>query len=178
MINSKLALLILLLLMVGSAGCTRSDKTTANQSALTETNTPSTIRSADVVKAVAPHGEIVAGQSAEAKVNLTIQKGYHVNSNPPTYSYLKPTELEITPSEGVSVSFIIYPDPLTKKFAFAEKPLAVYEGETSLRVMLKADKSARKGERSLSAKLRIQACDEQVCYAPGTLEFALPLNVK
>src|SRR6266496_4031851 len=171
MTNAKLTLSALLLLASSLAGCVRSDKAPANQSGLTETAKPSTIRSADVVKVVAPPVEIVAGQTGEVKVNLTIQKGYHVNSNPPTYPYLKPTELEIPASEGVSVSFITYPDPLTKKFAFAEKPLAVYEGETTVRVMLRADKSAKKGQRSLSARLRIQACDEQVCYAPGTLEF-------
>ncbi len=178
MTHAKLTLSALLLLVSSLAGCVRSDKTPPNQSGLTETTKPSTIRSADVVKAVAPQVDIVAGQTGEAKVNLTIQNGYHVNSNPPTYPYLKPTELEIPANEGVSVAFITYPDPLTKKFAFAEKPLAVYEGETTLRVMLKADKSARKGQRSLSAKLRIQACDEQVCYAPGMLEFSLPLDIK
>jgi hypothetical protein len=44
--------------------------------------------------------------------------------------------------------------------------------------MLKATASATKGQRSLPAKVQIQACDDQVCYAPGTLELSLPVIVK
>ena len=136
------------------------------------------ITSEGVVKVAAQRVEIPAGGSAEATVRLTIQSGYHVNANPPTFPYLKATALEISPSDGVSVAFVIYPNAVNKKFAFAEQALAVYEGETDLKATLKADKAAKKGERSIPARLRIQACDDQVCYPPGTLELAIPVNVK
>ena len=136
------------------------------------------IASVDVVKAVAQPVEIAVGSSGEAILRLTIQTGYHVNANPPTYSYLKAIELEIAPAAGVSVGPISYPPPRNAKLSFAEKPIAVYEGETEIRATLKADKSAKPGERSLSAKLRIQACDDQVCYPPGTLDLAIPVRIK
>ena len=136
------------------------------------------ITSEGVVKATTQRVEIPAGGSAEATVRLTIQSGYHVNANPPTFPYLKATALEISPSDGVSVAFITYPNALNKKFAFSKEPLAVYEGDTDLKVTLKSDKAAKKGERSIPARLRIQACDDQVCYPPGTLELAIPVNVK
>jgi DsbC/DsbD-like thiol-disulfide interchange protein len=135
------------------------------------------ITSEGVVKAAAQRVEIPAGGSAEAIVRLTIQSGYHVNANPPTFSYLKATTLEISPSDGVSVAFVTYPKALDKKFAFAEKSLAVYEGDTDLKATLKSDQAAKKGERSIPARLRIQACDDQVCYPPGTLELTIPVNV-
>jgi hypothetical protein len=127
---------------------------------------------------VAQPVEIPAGGSAEAVVRVNVQSGYHINANPPTYPYLKATALEIPSGEGVSVAFITYPKALDKTFPFAEKPLAVYEGTTELKATLKADKAAKPGERSLPAHLRIQACDDQVCYQPGTLELAIPVNVK
>ena len=130
------------------------------------------------VKASATAVQIPAGGSAEATVTLTIQTGYHVNANPPTFSYLRPTEVLVETGEGVSVGFITYPNPLTKKFTFAEKPLAVYEGAAAIKVMLKALPAAAKGPRSLPTKLSIQACDDQVCYAPGTLELSIPATVK
>lgn len=136
------------------------------------------IASTDVVKVEPRPVEITAGGSAEADVRLVIQNGYHVNANPPSEPYLKATEIEMPPSEGVSVGFIVYPDPLTKTFSFSERPLAVYEGETHLKVNLKADSSAKKGERHLSAKLRIQACDDQVCYPPGVMNLTIPVNVR
>jgi DsbC/DsbD-like thiol-disulfide interchange protein len=122
--------------------------------------------------------EISAGGSAEAIVKVTIKSGYHTNANPPTFPYLRATELEVAPAEGVSAAPIVYPAATVKKFPFADKPLAVYEGETTLRTTLKADKSAKSGSRSLSAVLRIQACDDQVCYPPGKLALAIPVNIK
>ncbi len=47
-----------------------------------------------------------------------------------------------------------------------------------MKAMLKADKSAQPGKHNLSAKLRVQACDDKVCYAPGVLDLILPVNVK
>jgi DsbC/DsbD-like thiol-disulfide interchange protein len=163
-----------------SAACSRPAPNSASESTSAPAGSPATqrITSEGVVKAAAQRVEIPAGGSAEATVRLTIQNGYHVNANPPTFPYLKPTELEIAPSDGVSVAFVTYPKAPNKKFAFAEQPLAVYEGDTDLKATLKSDKAAKKGERSIPARLRIQACDDQVCYPPGTLELAIPVNVK
>ncbi len=177
MTRSKILIQLLLSVSTGCTlmGCSKSVKT------LSEPADPAIsgrVASTDVVKATVPEVEISPGNSADATVHITIQNGYHINSNPPTYPYLKQTELEIPPGGGVSVGFITYPDPVMKKFNFAEKPLAVYEGETVLRIMLKADKAATKGARTLPAKLRIQACDDQVCYAPGVLEVEIPLKIK
>jgi thiol:disulfide interchange protein DsbD len=130
------------------------------------------------VKASVAEVQIPAGGSAEAIVKLTIQSGYHVNANPPTFSYLKATEVLVQTGEGLSVGFITYPTAQTKTFSFAEKPLAVYEGQATIKVMLKATASAPKGGRSLPTKLNVQACDDQVCYPPGTLELSLPATVK
>jgi DsbC/DsbD-like thiol-disulfide interchange protein len=136
------------------------------------------ITSTGVVKVTTPETSLARGESGDAIVQLNIDDGYHVNANPPTFTYLIPTQLEITPSNGVTVDFITYPDALTKKFSFAEKPLAVYEGATDLKVRFTAAKSAPAGTHNLSARLRVQACDDQVCYAPGTMDLTLPVIVK
>jgi DsbC/DsbD-like thiol-disulfide interchange protein len=151
------------------------------QNAAVESTTPAVsqkITSESVVKATAQPVEIPSGGSAEAIVRVTIQNGYHINGNPPTFSYLKATSLEIPATEGVAVAFVTYPNALEKQFAFSEKALAVYEGVTEIRATLKVDKAAKTGERSVPAQLRIQACDDQVCYPPGTLELAIPVNIK
>ena len=178
--RSTRALLSCLAMLFVSSACSRPAPNSASESALAPAASPiaQRITSEGVVKAAAQRTEISAGGSAEATVRLTIQSGYHVNANPPTFPYLKATALEISPSEGISVAFVTYPTGLNKKFAFAEQPLAVYEGDTDLKATLKADKAAKKGERSIPARLRIQACDDQVCYPPGSLELAIPVNVK
>ena len=144
----------------------------------TDDSEPPRINSVDVVKATPQETTLAAGESGDALVRLQIANGYHVNANPPSQSFLKATEIEIQPAGGISVEFITYPDPLVRKFSFSETPLKVYEGETDLRVRLKADKSAAPGKHNLSAKLRVQACDEKVCYVPGALDVTVPVNVK
>jgi DsbC/DsbD-like thiol-disulfide interchange protein len=167
-----------LLIIAASASCSKPASNSAPVNAVAPSPSAQRITSEGVVKAAAHPVEIPAGASAEAVVRLTTQNGYHVNANPPTYPYLKATVLDISPSEGVSVGFVTYPKAVDRKFPFADKPLAVYEGETDLRVALKADKAAKKGERSIPARLRIQACDEQVCYPPGAIDLQIPVNVK
>ena len=179
MTRSTRTLLSCLLLLFVSAACSKPAPNSASESSSPAASPAAQrITSEGVVKAAAQRVEMSAGGSAEAIVRLTIQSGYHVNANPPTFPYLKATALEISPSDGVSVAFLTYPNGLNKKFAFAEQPLAVYEGDTDLKATLKADKAAKKGERSIPARLRIQACDDQVCYPPGTLELVIPVNLK
>ncbi len=144
----------------------------------TKSPVPQRITSESVVKVSAEPVAIAIGGSTDAVVRLTIRSGYHVNANPPTYSYLKPTQLDVTASNGISATSVSYPSPLTKKFAFADKPLAVYEGETEIKATMKADTTASKGEHSVAAQLRVQACDDQVCYPPGQIELRIPVTVK
>ena len=179
MTRSTRTLLSCLILLFVSAACSKPAPNSASEASSPATSPAAQrITSEGVVRAAAQRVEIPAGGSAEATVRLTIQNGYHVNANPPTFPYLKATALEISPSDGVSVAFLTYPNGLSKKFAFAEQPLAVYEGDTDLKATLKSDKAAKKGERSIPARLRIQACDDQVCYPPGTLELTIPVNLK
>ena len=136
------------------------------------------IASTDVVMIAMQPTDIPAGGQGEVVARLTVKDGYHVNANPATYPYLIATTLSIEPNDGISAGTISYPKPLTRQFPFAENPLAVYEGESEIKVPLKASASATKGERTIPAQLRIQACDDQVCYPPGTIDLKIPLVIK
>ena len=152
--------------------CARTQPSQQNESE------PPRINSVDVVKAIPREATLAKGESGDALVRLLITNGYHVNANPPSQPYLKATEIELKPQEGISVEFITYPDPLLRTFTFSETPLKVYEGETNLKVRLFASKTTKPGKHNLSATLRVQACDEKVCYAPGSLAVTVPVNVK
>lgn len=177
MIRSTRLAFVCLLVLLASA-CSKPAENSASAPPPAASPVAQKTTSESVVSVAAPAVEISAGGSADAIVNVTIKNGYHTNANPPTYPYLKATELEVTSADGVSVAPVTYPTATVKKFPFAEKPLAVYEGEASLKTTLKAAKSARPGRMSLSAVLRIQACDDQVCYPPGKLAVSIPVNIK
>ena len=172
-VSATLIAIVLLL----SVAC-RKPAGEANTPAAAGNSEPPQIASTDVVKATAEELTLAKGESGYAIVRLQIRNGYHINANPPTYPYLKATELEVTPANGISVDFVSYPDALTKKFSFAEEPLKVYEGETIVKAMLKAGPSAPTGKHNLSAKLRVQACDDTVCYPPGVMDLTVPVAVK
>jgi thioredoxin:protein disulfide reductase len=165
----KIRTVSLLILVLFATACSRAGGNNATSP------TPSSL---DVVKANPEEVTISPGGTAAVQVRLKIDSGYHINANPPSFPYLKPTELELTPDGGLSVSFTRYPDPLLKKFSFSESPLAVYEGDTTVSVQLKAARSAALGRKNLSGKLRVQACDDQVCYAPATMDIVVPVNVQ
>lgn len=168
----------LLVLFVVSA-CSKPVEISVNQpTSNPQAPAPRRITSESVVQASALPATLAGGESTNAIVQLKIRNGYHVNANPPTFPYLKPTELEIVASDGISGSSVSYPTPLTRKFAFADKPLSVYEGETEIKAIIKADKAAGKGDHSIAAHLRVQACDEQVCYPPGQIELRIPVTIK
>ncbi len=165
-----------LLILLFVASCSR----TASVNPANESVPPAGpgVSSEKLVKAAVQPVEMPVNGSAEATVQVTVQNGYHINANPASYPYLIPTELTIPETEGVSVNYTYYPNPLIKKFSFAEEPLRVYEGETPIRVALQAAETAAKGQRSLAATLRIQACDDQVCYPPGSIAVAIPVLIK
>ena len=173
-----LMLLSLAVISCAKAPATNTNTTTDATASGSNQSDPPSINSVDVVKALPQEATLTRGRSGEAVVVVKIANGYHVNANPPTLAYLKPTEIELKSADGISVEFIVYPDPLVKKFGFSETPLKVYEGETNLKVHLKADKKVTPGKHNLSAKLRVQACDEKVCYAPGTIDLTVPVNVQ
>jgi hypothetical protein len=133
---------------------------------------------ADVVRVDAPGAELTAGGTTEATVKLAVASGFHINANPPSFSYLKATELTVEPGAGVTVGKPTYPPSVTRKFTFSKDPLAVYEGETEIKLPLTAAADAKKGAQTLKGKLRVQACDEEKCYPPRTIEAAIPVTVK
>ena len=162
------SILIPLLIAAGCGKQPATDVITSSKRVASET----------VVTVEALPVEINAGASTETSVRLKVDHGYHINANPASFSYLIATELSVPKADGISAAKVSYPPPLTKKFSFSEEPLAVYENEADLKVTLLADASAKQGQTSLPAKLRIQACDDQVCYPPGTIDVWIPVTVR
>jgi hypothetical protein len=87
------------------------------------------------------------------------------------------TEIQPGKVDGIKVGDKLpYPAPKIERFAFAEKPLAVYEGKINIPIPLTADAGA-KGQRTIPFKIRVQACDMEKCYPPATRDAALPIDI-
>ncbi len=168
-----------LVLVTGILVCVASACAKTGDPAASPSPEPPRITSESVVKVTAEPVEVVAGQRNEAVVKLNIQSGYHINANPASFEYLKATEVDLPDTPEVAVDYIYYPNPQVKKFSFSDnQALRVYEGETQLKIMLTAEKAAPKSAHNLPAKLNVQACDDKVCYPPGSISFSIPVTIK
>jgi hypothetical protein len=165
---------VILLLIFALQGCRSPDSTTGGS----PPTSPRPVSSSSDVVRLRTEAVSLPGGNIDAKVLLAVSPGFHVNANPATFPYLIATEVTTGKVEGITVGAPVYPDPVKRKFQFAEQPLAVYEAEVSIRLNLRAEKNAAAGPRSLPITLRVQACDEEKCYPPATLNSTISVTVK
>src|SRR5215831_15152307 len=160
-------LVLFLAAVVLSSGCKHSNTPSSPA--------PKEISSSDqVVKAF---GHFIPAASIPASLELVISPGFHINANPATFPYLIATEVQPGKTDGVTVSDrLTYPAPKMETFSFADQPLAVYEGNVTIPIPLTAAPGA-KGQRTIPFKIRVQACDNEKCYPPATLDAALAIDV-
>ena len=94
------------------------------------------------------------------ELGVTIDRGWHINANPPSLPYLIPTEVR------GDVRSLRYPagDDLT--FEFSDQPLSVYSGTISIRGEI--DRNAS------TLRLRYQACDDRRCLSPVDKTIPVP----
>jgi thiol:disulfide interchange protein DsbD len=102
-------------------------------------------------------------------------KSLHVQSDKPRDPTFIPTVFTIEPPAGVTVQGIAYPPATELKQEGLTEPLDVFESEFAIGAELTIASSVAPGPIVIPARLRYQACDDKVCYAPttGTLEFTV-----
>lgn len=171
------------------SGCARTATETKPASENSDRSQNSPVRTtADVVRVSTSDVSIPAGGSAVATITISISPGYHINANPATFPYLIATEVRSVsdPDDPIVAGKPIYPSPATRKFAFAEQPLAVYEGDALIKLPISLPKP---GDRAYvrpasgasigkSIEVRVQACDEEKCFPPDTLRTDMAVEVK
>lgn len=122
--------------------------------------------------------KVKRGSSVQIAIVIDIEHGYHINSNRPSDKNLIPTALKVERVGGLSASSVAYPKAKLQKFDFSPKPLWVYEGKTVLKLTVRALPSAAAGNRELKGKLTLQACNNQQCLRPQTLEVSIPVQIE
>ena len=136
--------------------------------------------SANVVKATTGESvyKIKRGGATQIAIKIEVEDGYHINSNRPAEKYLIPTALKIERTAGLTTTPVIYPKAKLQKFEFSQKPLSVFEGKVTLKLNARALPSLAAGEHALKAKLTVQACNNQQCLRPQTIDVSIPLKVE
>jgi suppressor for copper-sensitivity B len=117
------------------------------------------------------------GETARVAAKVTVEEGWHVNSNTPTFDYLIPTKLDLELPAGWAEETLRYPKHEMQTFSFAEQPLAVYDGEFVILAEIKVPADAQKGPVSVRGALRYQACNDSQCLPPVTTDATVTLTV-
>ena len=130
------------------------------------------------VLSVAPPEKVVAkrGASVSVKTKVILTPGYHCNSNTPSEKYLIPLRLTWEPGVLETVE-IVFPKPHMEKYEFSPQPLSVFTGDFELVTKFKVAANARTGPGMALGKLRYQACNNDSCLPPKTVEIKLPVVV-
>ena len=117
------------------------------------------------------------GAAAQARIAVSVQPGYHVNSNTPSDSYLIPLKLTWT-AGALEAGEVVFPKPRMEKYEFSDKPLSVFTGDFDLLARFKVPAAAPAGPGVMVGKLRYQACSNNACFPPKSVEVRLPYQVQ
>lgn len=120
---------------------------------------------------------VPTGETIRAAAVLTMEEGWHINAHQPTYDYLIGTSVDWATPTGVKVENVRYPPPERLEMGFVEDAIDVYEGIASVFFDLRATPEATPGERRLTGRIRVQACNDRTCLRPSTIRASLPLTI-
>ena len=112
------------------------------------------------------NGKLAVGDVTEVVISVTLEPGWHVNSNAPKLDFLIATALEFELPAGMAVIQVTYPEPVLRTLRFLpEHQLELYEGTFQIRATLEYQKIAQPAPPV--AMLRYQACNDTVCMRPA-----------
>ena len=117
------------------------------------------------------------GRTVQAAVVIDIPSGYHINSSRPLESYLIATSLKVDGPSGVRIGPSLYPRAALRKFKFSKKQLSVYEGRAVVRLNVTVPANYSGGSIELKAHLRLQSCNDEVCFPPKTYNEDMRIDV-
>ncbi len=120
---------------------------------------------------------VAAGSTTRVALEVSLPEGLHVQSDAPRDPSLIPTVLTVDVPEAVTVRHLVYPEPTDFEQEGQPQPLAVFEHEfvTGAELAIAAD--APSGDMVIPGRLRYQACDDRVCFAPQTATFEWRIRV-
>lgn len=123
-------------------------------------------------------GTLKKGVPTRATVYLSLPAGTHANSNRPGNEYQIPTVVRASSGRGVKVGRVMYPRGRSRKVAFSETPINVYEGRVPFTFTVTVPATYQGKTVRVEASVRYQACTDEVCYAPKTKSVTLTANVQ
>lgn len=112
----------------------------------------------------------------QAKIPVSIDSGFHVNSNKPSEEFLIPLSLTWTSAGALQPGSVIYPKPGAEEVG--GQKLSVFTGKFDLIANFTIAPTAPAGPGSAAGRLRYQACNSNTCFPPKTIDVTVPYQVQ
>ncbi len=125
---------------------------------------------------VAEHEPLVAGESARLGVVLTVDRGWHINSDTPGDDFSVPTTLVWKLPVGWLDPVPSFPDGDRLRFDFSETPIEVWQGRVLIPAAITVPEDAS-GSGRLSVVITAQACNSSQCLAPTDVTASFEVTV-
>ncbi|HSI87637.1 MAG TPA: protein-disulfide reductase DsbD N-terminal domain-containing protein [Pyrinomonadaceae bacterium] len=136
------------------------------------------VADAQTVSGYIGNGTAARGKATRSAVVLTIPGGLHVNSNRPDSEYSIPTSVTVTAAGGARAGGVTYPRGKDKKFQFSPNTINIYEGRVVIPFTLTVPRGFKGDVVRVTARVRFQACTDEVCYPPRTETVTLSARVR
>ena len=123
--------------------------------------------------------KVTQGELVSVSLSLTINSGWHINSNKPNDDFLIPSVITAK-GKGLVLSDVKYPLAKVLKLSFSEEPVSVYEGTVDAKLSFKVNPDVPIGKQIILITLDYQACNDVSCMPPNatTTEFELEVIKK
>ena len=115
------------------------------------------------------------GGTTVETLRVRVLDGFHVNSDKPKDEYLIPLKLTWT-GGPLDAKSIAYPKP--EEVKVGADLLNVFTGTFDISSEFTAPASAPAGTATLTGKLRYQACNNEMCFRPSTIDIKVPVMVE
>jgi hypothetical protein len=148
------------------------------QTAKTMTRKPAATSQTGPVKVEAFASKLTAapGESIKLKILITIEKGWHVNSNKPLAKVVVPTSLKLTSGDKLSLADVAWPEGDKTKFEFSDETVSIYDGVVLVNANIALGKDIPAGKVKAELTLTAQPCSNTVCKLPA--KHKLPLTIE
>ena len=128
------------------------------------------------VRLVPDRAPLVAGDELRLAVTLTINRGWHVNSDDPGDEFSLPTTVEFILPDGWSAPVISFPDGEALEFEFSDTPIEVWEDRAVILAGLVVPETAE-GDHRLRVAVTAQACNNTQCLPPEEVRTGVDVTV-
>ena len=122
--------------------------------------------------------KVQPGSTFQIALVMKVSDGWHANANPAGADYLIPTEVVLPDIPEVMFGETVYPEgDLLAIASLGEAPFPVYHDEATIGIQATLRDTAQLRRITLPLKLTYQACNDETCLLPKTINVGVPIEI-